>query len=97
MPLASVASRDGIRGFDIDVVDASRGKTASLTRGLRTAVTADAWPSSDREPLPVLFGFNGHTVVRVIKQLKDNLLVYRGGKALGDLAEFLRRATEAGS
>ena len=60
-----------------------------VIRDSRTAATANVGPGSRHEPQPVLIGFRGTTVVRVVKELLNNIVAYRGREEPGDLESFL--------
>ena len=60
-----------------------------VTRDSRTAAIANIWPGSRHEPPPALIGFRATTVVRVVKDLRDNIVAYRGREEPGDLESFL--------
>ena len=63
-----------------------------VIRESRTAAAANVGPGSRHEPPPGLIGFRDTTVVRIVKELLDNIVAYRGREEPGDLDSFLNSA-----
>ena len=74
---------------------ASSSREATATGSTSSLINAAdvAWSNAEQEPLPALAGFSGPSVVRIVRELKDLLLTYRGREDPDDLEEFLRRAS----
>ena len=88
--LPKTIASTAISGLDLGATVGALGEPASVvTRDSRTAATANVGPGSRHEPTPVLIGFRGTTVVRVVKELQDNIVAYRGREEPGDLESFL--------
>ena len=66
--------------------------TSPLERSKTAPVATDYWLDSKQHAPPVLIGFAGSTMVRVIQELKELLLSYRGREEATDLEDFLTRA-----
>ena len=88
------------RGFSSDIgdfvaapsVDVDRAVAGASTRDRRPSANADLETDPSRWPTPFLVSLDGPLVVRIIRELKKQLLAYRGPEELDEVDEFLRQA-----